>query len=185
MKKGKIGGTRLKQVLAKNNVPLIYELLAEQGLDELEESYKSEAMQWGIDMETFAYNAWNESTGLGMAEYGWIESDLSEIVGLSPDGYNPNLNKAIEIKCPSTKKHVEYIIKGDIPTEYKPQILHYFIVIDDLESLDFISFDPRYKTKPLHIITVTREELADEIEQAKVGLVKFLEKLEKYKLKLK
>ena len=186
MKKGKIGGTRAGMIGMASEVTAIYEILAEQGMgDVTEPTYKSAKMEEASEMEVMAYNAYNEQTGITMNEYGWLESDDNEIVGISPDGYNPTLKKAIETKCLLAKNHVEVIILNKIPAKYKRQVLHYFVVIEDLESLDFILYNPYYQTKPLHIITVTREELADEIEQAKAGLVKFLEKLEKYKLKLK
>ena len=184
LKKGKIGGTRLKDVLKSNNLPLIYELIAENGSVEMEEHYINSKMQWGIDMEPIALNQYEEVTGRKVKDFGWWESDLSEIVGLSPDGASEDLTHAVEVKCPSTKVHVEYIISGRIPAAYKAQILMYYIVNEKLETLDFVSFDPRFTEKPLHILPTTREELKEEIEQAKAGLVKFLEKLEKYKLKI-
>ena len=184
LKLGKIGGTRLKAVMSSNNLPLIYELLAEDGAAEVEESYKSPAMQWGIDMEEFALAIWEGENNRQLVSHGWIESEFSEIVGISPDGLTRDCVKGVEIKCPTTKKHVEYIISGRIPSEYKPQILHYFLVIDTLRSLDFVSYDPRFIKKPFHCVTVTRDELSNELIDAKESLNKFLNKLEKYRAKI-
>ncbi len=64
-----------------------------------------------------------------------------------------------------------------IPDEYFWQIVHYFVVIDTLESLDFIVANPdipdsffRLKKK-----TIFRSDLEKEIEQAKTDIVSFSE----------
>ena len=67
-----------------------------------------------------------------------------------------------------------------IPSEYKCQILQGFFVNQDMESLDFISYDDRYKPKPIHIITITREELEKDLIEHEDGLVKFYSKFKKY-----
>ena len=70
---------------------------------------------------------------------------------------------------------MKYWIENKIPDEYFWQVIHYFIVIEDLESLDFIIANPdmhdsffRNKT-----ITVTRSELEAQIENAKTALNDF------------
>ena len=181
LKKGKIGGTRNKQIKVKGGLPLIYELLAEEGIDELEPTYKSAAMEWGIDMEPIAIHEYEKISGINIINSGWWESDFSELVGLSPDGSDNTYKHAIEVKCPNTKTHIEYIVNGIIPKVYMPQILHYFIVNEKLETLDFISFDPRYRKKPIWIKRVTREDLTLEIEAATFELNNFLLKLAKYR----
>ena len=84
--------------------------------------------------------------------------------------------KAVEVKCPSLQKHIEYIVKDSIPAEYKWQIVHYFIVIEDLEELDFLSYHPNFPLKELHIVNVKRSELEKDIAAAKEKLETFLKK---------
>lgn len=55
--------------------------------------------------------------------------------------------------------------------------MHYFIVFDDLAELDFIVYNPDFYAEELRIktIKVTRAELAEKIEYAKIELVEFRE----------
>lgn len=68
-----------------------------------------------------------------------------------------------------------YFLEDKIPDEYYWQIVHYFLVIDTLESLDFIVSNPdmhdeffRLKKK-----TVYRSEFIDDIQKAKEDIVSF------------
>jgi putative phage-type endonuclease len=184
MKLGKITGTRLKGVCGSNNLPLLDELIAERMVGIAEFNYVNEAMQRGIDLEPIAMKAYEDATFNTVLEIGYIESEEFENVGLSPDGlikYNSKLyTGAVEIKCPSSKKHIEYIRTNRVPAEYKHQVLMYFINVPTLEWLDFVSYDDRVIQKPLHIVRVTREELDSDIQDAKDQLTKFIDKLNKY-----
>lgn len=70
---------------------------------------------------------------------------------------------------------MKYFLSDEIPSEYFWQVVHYFIVLDDLEELDFIisnpdMYDSFFRMKK---ITVTREQLAERIEEAKSRLAEF------------
>ena len=69
---------------------------------------------------------------------------------------------------------------GRVPTEYKYQVIHYFVVNEDLEWLDFVSYDPRLKNCKLHVCRVVREDIANEISDALNAYIKFYDKLKKY-----
>jgi hypothetical protein len=86
----------------------------------------------------------------------------------------------VEIKCPSTRKHIEYIRQNKIPNEYKYQVFQYFLVCETIEWLDFVSYDPRLSKANLFIKRVTRHELQDELDLAMEKHIKFYEKLLKY-----
>ena len=68
-----------------------------------------------------------------------------------------------------------------IPNEYKEQIWSYFLVNPDLKWVDFVSYDPRLAKKPIWILRINREDVADELNTAKVELIKFIIKLEQYR----
>lgn len=53
--------------------------------------------------------------------------------------------------------------------------MHYFIVFDELETLDFVVYNPDFYAEELRIQTrkITRESIADKIEYAKNELVEF------------
>lgn len=178
---GKITGSRLKKMMAKDNLSLIDELIAEEqvGIAD-DDEFVSDEMQRGIDMEPLAIQEYSNITGYTVEHPCFLQSEDWPILCQSPDGYIGTTG-AVEVKCPKTKTHVKYIRMGKIPNEYKEQVWSYFLVNPDLQWLDFVSYDPRLTVKPIWIHRVTREELAEELDAAKVELIKFIIKLESYK----
>lgn len=183
-RKGSIGGTRAKAVMAKNNLPLIDELIAERHSEEIEENFVNEAMQRGIDLEPVAITEFCDATSYEVESFGLVTNEKFLGCHLSPDGLildGAGVPMAgVEIKCPSTKKHVEYIRTNKLPAEYKFQVFHYFLMAETIETMYFVSYDPRFEVKPLNIVQINREEIKDDLEEYEAGLVKFIEKLEKY-----
>lgn len=171
LKRVRVTGTRLKEVMGKKADSLMYEMIAEKY--EPVEDYQSSEMSNGVLWEPWAIDKYQEVTGQIVKEVGFITK--GEDIGLSPDGLIGE-KKAIEVKSPSLKKHIEYIVSNKLPAEYKWQVVHYFLVIDELESLDFVSYNPKFPLKELHIVTVTKADLADEILQAAEKLQAFLKK---------
>ena len=179
-RKGKITGTRLKDVLKTDNLPLIYELIAELGSDEIEETFVSKAMERGKNCEPVAISLYQHMTGVVIDSVGFCISEENDFLALSPDGFTADRTGAIEVKSPNTSTHVKYILGDKVPSEYLPQVMTYFLVNTKLEYLDFISFDDRYKPKPIWIKRVTREELKDQLVEVNEKLDKFITKFSKY-----
>lgn len=180
MRLGKITGTRLKEVFKSDNLHLIDEMISEIISEEVDENYVNKDMQRGKDLEPIVRDLYSEITNTEIKEVGFCLSDDNDYLALSPDGFTNDLKGAIEIKCPSTKTHVKYIRQNQIPNEYKYQIYCYFLVNKDLEWLDFISFDNRFKAKPMFKIRVERNEILDELNKTNDDLNKFIVKFEKY-----
>ncbi len=44
----------------------------------------------------------------------------------------------------------------------------------------FVSYDPRFEARPVHMVQLNREDIADELEAFKGGLLKFIDKLNEY-----
>ena len=183
-RKGSIGGTRAKSLMAKNNLPLLDELIAERHSDEIEENFVNEAMQRGIDLEPVAIAEFEDATSYEVESFGLVTNEKFPGCHLSPDGLildGAGVPMAgVEIKCPSTKKHVEYLRTGKLPAEYKFQVYHYFLLAETIDQMYFVSYDPRFAVRPLHILPINREEIKAELEEYEAGLIKFSEKLEKY-----
>ncbi len=179
----RVTGTKLKDVVGTNNLKLIDVLIAEKLTNEAKEVYVSEEMQRGIDEEPNAVKLYEQTTGEKTTIVWFCLSNEFDFLWCSPDRLIKKWKKyikGVEVKCPSSSKHLEYIRINRIPNEYKYQVINYFIVCEDLESLDFVSYDPRVLVRPIHIVTITREELKGEIEETKVKLRKFEEKFNKY-----
>ena len=177
---GKITGTRLKGIRSSNNLTIIDEMISELVVGEPEFIFVNEAMRRGNEKEPEARDLYIEKTGINIEEVGFCISIDNDYIGLSPDGFTPDRKGAIEVKSPSTKKHVQNIRMDKIPSEYKDQVLMYFILNEELEWLDFISYDDRFTAKPIWIKKVIREELEDEIRNAINDIDKFIVKFEKY-----
>ena len=178
---GKITGTRLKKMLAKDNLALLDELIAEEetGLSD-DDDFVSEEMQRGIDLEPLAIQEYSNITGHEVDHPCLIQSSEWPILMMSPDGYIGTTG-AVEIKCPKTKTHIKYIRQGKIPNDYKEQIWAYFMVNPELQWLDFVSYDPRLTKKPIWILHITREEVAEELLAVASELDKFINKLNSYR----
>jgi hypothetical protein len=175
LKKGKVTGTRLKKLMAKDWLSLVDEIVAElHGTTQEDDFFISKSMQHGIDFEPLAKETYLTETFTDkIHEVGFCISSEFEWLGLSPDGFIGS-DGAIEIKCPDTSTHVKYIRQNKIPAEYFYQVICYFLVNEDLGWLDFVSFDNRFD-KSLWIKRVTRKELENDIKEVKDKLPKFWE----------
>lgn len=184
MRLGVITGSRCKNVFKSANLSFIDELIAERLSGDIVESPTTQAMMHGIMMEPVALDEYRMRTGADAREVGFCIHDNLDYLAISPDALvyeNGTPIGGVEIKCPSTKKHIEYIRMGKIPAEYMSQVMHYFIVIDSLEWVDFVSFDPRIQ-KNLFIFRIRRDDphVENDIEMRKMKYIEFWNKLQKY-----
>lgn len=165
-RKGKISGTILGDIYSKRGGRKIgfYEIIADKlGLEPDDEN----RMDRGLRLEDEAIAIFEEKTGLKVEQDGVCVSDFSDQVINSPDGLIKKNGKyvgAVEIKCVSPARHLQAVIEQKIPAEFDSQVIQYFIVNDDLETLYFIFYDPRVPSIPYYMIEVKREEVADKIE---------------------
>jgi len=184
MRLGVITGSRCKNIFRSNNLSFIDELIAERLSGEIVESPTTAAMRHGIMMEPVALDEYRMRTGHDAREIGFCIHDNLDYLAISPDALvyqNGTPIGGVEIKCPSTKNHIQYIRMNKVPSEYLSQVLHYFIVIDSLEWVDFVSFDPRIQKK-LFIFRLNRNDtdVHNDIEMRKMEYIKFWNKLLDY-----
>ncbi len=150
------------------------EILAERLTDNIVPKFVNSAMQWGIDHEAMAKEAFESHTGLKITDVGFIDHPMIEYFGASPDGFVSD-GRAIEIKCPTTSTHLKYLLGGVIPDEYKPQMCTQSACTG--KAVWFASFDPRMpKGKQLFIRLY--EPTAEEIKNVEAEAVKFLDEVE-------
>lgn len=142
IKWGKIGGTLSKGLFVKSDTLLI-DILS-QRLEEFEptDSYQSDAMERGSELEPFAREYLETYVGVKFNETGWLECEENELLGISPDGITEDETQACEIKCFGRKKHTEIILSDEIPLENLHQLVHYFTVNPKLEKLHFFCYRP-------------------------------------------
>jgi len=180
VRRGKITGTRLADIFKTDNLTLADKLIAEMGSDEDSPSFTNAAMQRGIDMEPVAKALYQSQTSYDILECGFIEHEIHSFIGMSPDGLiiqNDKYVGGLEIKCPDTSKHVQYIRHNKLPTEYRYQVLSMFLINPDCHFVDFISFDDRFKPKPIWYNTTFRTDIADELIKIEAEVLKFWDKV--------
>lgn len=119
---------------------LIIEIIAERMTDVIVPKYTNAAMEWGIEHEPEAKAAYIARTGRQIQDVGFIRHPLIEFFGASPDGFVED--GLVEIKCPTTKTHLSWIIDGDIPDEHIDQMTVQ-CAVTMRPWCDFVSYDPR------------------------------------------
>jgi len=128
----------------------LYQVAGEAVLGTCEESYTSTWMQRGSDLEVEARQFFELATGLSVEQVGFV-SDGG--IGCSPDGLIGE-DGGLEIKCPRLSNHVGYVLKGELPPEYKPQVQG-SLLVTGRKFWYFMSYFPGME--PL-ILKVERDE---------------------------
>jgi putative phage-type endonuclease len=100
---------------------LINTLVAEAITGKPTETFKSDAMQRGNDLEPEARDMFELETGLIVEQVGLIKMDDYEI-GCSPDGLIVGEDAGVEIKCPNASTMVAYKRAGKLPSTYVQQV---------------------------------------------------------------
>lgn len=160
LRNSKIGGSTSKGLFVKSDTLLI-ELLSESiEKFELKDSYSSDDMLRGQELEPIAREKASKLLGVDFIECGWLQCEENYLLGISPDGITIDFTEAIEIKCPAKKKHTQTILLNEIPSDNIFQCLHYFTVNPHLQKLHFVSFRPE-SIKTLFLKTITRESIID------------------------
>ena len=97
------------------------------------------------------------------------QSDVNEYMICSPDGEFEDETEAVEIKCLDSWKVVKAYYEKHPPSEYKPQILQYFVVNDKLKKLYFCIYSDVFSNPELglQIFELNREDYKEEIEIVK------------------
>lgn len=125
---------------SKQRQKYLYVLAAERITGAKEEHYQSVAMQSGIALEAEARAMYELITGNEVKEVGVCFPDERKLCGSSPDGL-VDPNGALEIKCPLSHTHVDYLIKGTLPTDYFAQVQGQLFVTGR-KYVDFFSYYP-------------------------------------------
>lgn len=139
--------------------------------------YLPKDMQHGVTCEPEAVGAYEAATGQLVCRVGFIEHDTLA-TGCSPDGYVGDIEGVIEVKCPASRTHLEYLQAGVVPEDYVGQLVH-AIWVTGAQWAEFISYDPRFLDPSLHLFIrrVTRKSLDLTAYELAVSL--FLSEVEK------
>lgn len=155
MRKGMVTGSMVAHVMGKMkrqkpNEPVKYLQRREDYMFDLAvtrltglmpDRYVSNAMQFGTENEPFARAAYEMEFGVMVEEVGFAMHPRINWFGASPDGLVGG-DGVLEIKCPNSATHLEYLLAGEVPEQYIPQ-MKALMLCAERQWCDFVSFDPR------------------------------------------
>lgn len=167
---GKLTASRMVDVLAAKTTAArrnyIAQLVAERLTGTVGESFSSAAMAWGVENEMFARAEYEILTDSSVDQVAFIDHPAIEWCGASPDGML-GTDGLIEIKCPNTATHIEYLLGQKPPAKYIPQMALQ-LACTGRQWCDFVSYDPRlpedhrlfvvrYTPDPAYMETIDKE----------------------------
>jgi len=178
---GKVTASRMADVVAKtakgygaSRANYMAELVVERLTGKPTEGFSNAAMQWGTDQEPFARDAYSAKTGELVTEVGFVNHPRIENAGASPDGIVGT--GLVEIKCPNTASHIEYLMSKEPPQKYYYQ-MQWQMACAMAEFCDWVSYDPRMPQElQLLIVRIYRDE--DCIKMLEAEVETFLEELD-------
>ncbi len=127
--------------------------------------YSNDNMENGLELEGAAREYYAEQNNCVVKQIGFIKRDGH--IGTSPDGLVGD-DGLIEIKCPIPSTHIDYILKGKMPTCYRPQVQGQLWVAA-CDWCDWISYCPTVKGRPFFCIRVVRDEKYINVLRLAVG----------------
>jgi putative phage-type endonuclease len=142
------------------------QLLCERLTGQREETYINAAMQRGTDLEPLARECYEFISGTTVEQIGFVNHPYIPNFGCSPDGLVGE-DGLIEIKCPNSATHIDYILAGVVPTDYVKQMTSQ-LSCTGRKWVDFVSYDPRLPEEmQLFIIRMHRHiDAIEEMEKA-------------------
>ena len=145
---GKVTASRIADVIAKtksgpaaSRKNYLAELVAERLTGQPTNGYVNAAMQHGIDTEPQARAAYAFYGDKEVAECGFVDHPVLPMTGASPDGLVGD-DGLVEIKCPTTATHLDFLFSHKIPDKYAVQML-WQMECTGRAWCDFATFDPR------------------------------------------
>ena len=179
---GKVTASRIYDVLSKTKSGYsatrknyMAQLICERLTGNREESFKTAAMQRGNDIEPKARARYMLETGELVEETGFINHPTIDMSGASPDGLVGE-DGLIEIKCPNTATHLEFLRTKTPKPEYLLQML-WQMACTGRKWCDFVSYDDRLKEHlSFQMVRINRDD--ERIKEIEEEVQKFLHELD-------
>lgn len=179
---GRVTASRVADVMAAtksgpaaSRKNYMMELLCQRLTGKSEEGFTSAAMQRGTDLEPIARSAYEVDAGVMVVETGLILHPSGIAFGASPDGL-VNGDGLVEIKCPNTATHVEFLRTGKPDGKYLWQMAAQ-MECAGRDWCDFVSFDDRLPD-PLQYRRVRIDRDDKKISEMMAGIRSFLDELD-------
>lgn len=136
-----------------------------------ERAFTTAAVERGREHEPFAASRYEAETGCILEPLGFLSMGPI-MAGCSLDSFIHGRRGIVEIKCPESATHYEYLKTREIPSDYRWQCIHN-IWVTGAEFADFISFDDRFPDD-LQYLCVRLERKEREIEAYEAEVNRFL-----------
>lgn len=187
-RKGKVTASSVYKIMETNKKgeptakyeEYLREKIAERMLkiEYLPEQKTSLAMRWGIEHEEEArMRYWATAGFINLLPCGFIDHPTIAMSGASPDGLVEK-DGLIEIKCPNTTTHVEFLLTGYIDPRYHWQ-MQWQMECARRQWCDFVSYDPRIDD-PDHQIKIVRiPKDPEQAEHLRSAVAAFNEEVER------
>jgi putative phage-type endonuclease len=116
------------------------ELVTERLTGRTAPGFQSEHMQYAIEHEPLARDAYMRKTGFDVKEVAFVDHPRILYSGASPDGlvFDEGL---IEIKCLNTANQIELLLKGEVDEKYRLQMV-WQMACTGRQWCDFVAYEP-------------------------------------------
>lgn len=186
---GRVTASRVADVMAAtksgpsaSRANYMMELLCQRLTGKSEDGFSSQAMQRGTDLEPIARSAYEVETEVMVLETGLILHPSGIAFGASPDGLVGD-DGLVEIKCPNTKAHVEFLRTGKPDGKYLWQMAAQ-MECAERSWCDFVSFDDRLpEALQYRRVRIERDDM--KIVDMMAGIKSFLSELDDLELEMK
>lgn len=180
---GKVTASKISDVMAKiktgeaasrrdYRAQIVAEILTGTPQDDI---FINDAMRWGTEQEPFARAAYETNRGVLVDQVGLVLHPAIDRGAASPDGL-VDPDGLVEIKCPKTATHLSYLMAGEVPSQYQPQML-WQMACTGAQWCDFVSFDPRLP-EDLQLFVVRFKRDQARIDSMEAEVVTFLEEVD-------
>jgi putative phage-type endonuclease len=185
---GKVTASKVSDIMTKtksgygaSRKNYMGQLLCERLTGKREESYTNAAMMRGTELEPKA-RAFYEVSNSDVIECGLIDHPAIKMFAASPDGLVGD-EGLIEIKCPNTMTHVDFLLSKKPDSKYITQ-MQVQMACTGRKWCDFVSFDDRLPVEmQFSTVRIMRDDAYISEVEAEVKL--FLEELDNLVIKLK
>lgn len=149
----------------KYKIKLVGEILTGEPAD----FFHNAKMDRGTEIEPLAREAYAISQEVEVTQVGFVLHPTIDRAGASPDGIVGE-DGIMQIKCPDTHTHLQYILDGKVPADYQKQML-WEMACTERKWCDFVSFDFRLPEHlQLFVKRFTRDDARiEEIEREVVA----------------
>ena len=178
LRAGKVTASKITDIMAKlksgkpaaGRATYMGQLIAERLTGVKSDSFSNAAMQWGVETEPQARAAYEFLNDVEVKQFAFVDHPTIGLAGMSPDGEVCEKG-GLEIKCPNTATHIDFLITKTIPKKYIDQ-MQWQMACKKWDWCDYMSFDPRM---PEHlnklIIRVDRDNNC--IQEMEMEVIKF------------